>query len=125
MIKSYKDLKVYKLSYKLAMEIFWMTKTFPKEELYSLTSQIRDSSRSVPGNIGEGWAKRRYENIFKRHLIDAIGSCEETKILLDFSLDCKYIPGVDHKNFMNSYDEVGKMLNGAFRQMANVLRKKV
>jgi len=111
-IKSYKDLKVYRLSYKLAIEIFHLSKKFPKEEIYSLTAQIRNSSRSVPANIAEGWAKRRYEQVFKRHLIDAIGSCEETKVWLDFSYDCDYIKSNEHKNFSVRYEEVSKMLNG-------------
>lgn len=77
-IKSLKDLKVYQLAYELAMEIFEITKTFPPEEKYSLTDQIRRSSRSVPINIREGFAKRKYEQIFIRHLNDALGSSEET-----------------------------------------------
>ena len=67
-------------------------------------------------NIGEGWAKRRYENVFRRHLIDAIGSCDETKIWLDFSLDCKYISDKGHKKLIDNYDEVGRMLNGLFEK---------
>lgn len=114
MIKSYRDLEVYKKSYKSAMEIFYLTKKFPKEEIYSLTSQIRDSSRSVPANIAEGWAKRKYENIFKRQLIDALGSAEETQVWLDFALDCRYILKEEHNNLICRYDEIGKMLNGLF-----------
>jgi len=115
-IKNYKDLEVYKLSYKLAMEIFWLSKKFPKEERYSLVSQIRNSSRSIPANIGEGWAKRRYENVFKRHLMDAIGSCDEVRVWLDFSHDCGYISREEHERFIKGYDEVGKMLNGLFEK---------
>ncbi len=112
MIKSYKDLKVYQQSYKLAMDIFWLTKNFPKEELYSLTDQIRRASRSISANIVEGWAKRKYENVFRRHLIDSIGSCNETKLWLDFSHDCKYISEEEHITLLNNCDEVGKMLHG-------------
>ncbi|MEO0129640.1 MAG: four helix bundle protein [candidate division WOR-3 bacterium] len=112
MIKSYKDLEVYKKAYKLAMEIFYLTKRFPKDEIYSLTSQIIDSSRSVPANIAEGWAKRKYENIFKKQLVDALGSAEETQVWLDFALDCRYILKEEHSNFISEYNEVGKMLNG-------------
>ncbi len=111
MIKHYKDLEVYKKAYKLAMEIFYLTKKFPKEELYSLTNQIRDSSRSVPANIAEGWAKRKYVNIFKKQLIDALGSTEETKVWLDFALDCRYILIQEHKSFIEKCDEIGKMLS--------------
>ena len=91
-----------------------MTKKFPKEELYSLTDQVRSASRSISANIVEGWAKRRYENVFKRHLVDAIGSCDETKLWLKFALDCTYLTADEHKNFMARYEEVGKMLNGLF-----------
>lgn len=110
-VKTYKDLVVYQLSYKLAMEIFEITKTFPKEEIYSLVTQIRKSSRSVPANIAEGWAKRRYENVFIRHLNDSNGSCEETKVWLDFSRDCKYISPDVHARLYNEYNRVGAMLN--------------
>ena len=104
-------MNVYRLSYKLAMEIFKITKKIPKDETYSLTTQIRKSSRSVPANIGEGWAKRKYENVFMRHLNDANGSCEETKIWLDFSRDCEYITVEQHDSITNGYNEVGAMLN--------------
>jgi four helix bundle protein len=110
-IKTYRDLSVYQLSYKLAMEIFEITKKFPKEEIYSLVSQIRKSSRSVPANIAEGWAKRRYENVFIRHLNDSNGSCEETKVWLDFSKDCKYISPDIYTRLYNEYNRVGAMLN--------------
>ena len=119
MIKSYKDLKVYQMSYKLAMDIFWETKNFPKDELYSLTNQIRRASRSISANIVEGWAKRRYENILKRHLIDAIGSCGETKLWLDFSCDCKYLTEENYSKFISKSDEIGKMLNGLYDNWKN------
>jgi len=109
-IKTFKDLIVYKLSYDLAMEIFELTKKFPKEELYSLTDQIRRSSRSVPSNIREGFAKRRYENVFIKQLADAIGSSEETRTWIDFSKDCKYISDSQHNTLSSKYDEVSAML---------------
>jgi four helix bundle protein len=110
MIESYKDLKVYQMSYKLAMEMFWLTKKIPQEELYSLTDQIRRSTRSIVANIVEGWSKRWYENTFKRHLIHSIGSCDETKVWLNFALDCKYITAEEHRSFTAKYEELGKML---------------
>lgn len=110
-IKTYKDFNVYQQSYKLALEIFSLTRKFPKEEIYSLTSQICRSSRSIPANIAEGWTKRKYENVFFRHLNDANGSCEETKIWLDFSKDCGYMDDESHKQFIDKYKEVGAMLN--------------
>jgi four helix bundle protein len=113
-IQSYKDLNVYGLSYSLAMELFWLAKKFPKEERYSLTDQLLRASRSVTANIVEGWAKRHYENVFKRHLLDSIGSCDETKLWLDFALDCKYIMADEHKGLLDRYEELGKMLHGLF-----------
>ena len=99
-VKTYKDLNVFQQSYQLAMQIFEITKNFPKEEMYSLTDQIRRSSRSIPVNIVEGWAKRKYENVFLRHLNDSNGSCEETKIWLDFSKDCRYIGTNEYNKLM-------------------------
>jgi len=110
-IKSVKDLKVYNLSYELAMKIFVLTKKFPKEELYSLSDQIRRSSRSVSANIREGFAKRKYEQVFIRHLVDALGSSEETRTWLDFSKDCEYITNEVSLELNNYYDEVSAMLS--------------
>ncbi len=110
-VRTYRDLNVFQVSYSLAMKIFEVTKTFPKEERYSLTDQIRRSSRSVPVNICEGWAKRKYKNVFLRHLIDSTGSCEETKVWLDFAKDCKYIKLKEYEDFIGYCREVGAMLN--------------
>jgi len=112
MIKTIKDLQIYKISYNLAMEIYKITKTFPKEEeeVYSLTDQIRRSSRSIPANIAEGWAKRKYENVFIKYLNDAMGSCEEVKVWLDFAKDCNYINNNTHEKFYEKYNQIGAML---------------
>ncbi|MBI5328564.1 MAG: four helix bundle protein [Deltaproteobacteria bacterium] len=96
------------------MEIFELSKKFPKEEQYALTTQIRNSSRSIPANIAEGWAKRKYINVFKRHIIDAIGSCDETKVWIDFALDCKYISEEKHRIVTDDCNEIGRMLNGLY-----------
>jgi four helix bundle protein len=109
-IKKVKDLKVYNLAFELAMEIFKLTSNFPKEERYSLTDQIRRSSRSAAINIREGFAKRRYENVFIRHLNDSIGSSEETRGWLDFSVSCSYINQETQERLDRSYDEVNAML---------------
>ena len=109
-IKNVKDLNVYNIAFELAMEIFKLTLTFPKEEQYSLTDQIRRSSRSAAINIREGFAKRRYENVFIRHLNDSLGSSEETRGWLDFSIRCRYINQETHKRLDRSYDEVNAML---------------
>jgi four helix bundle protein len=114
MIQSYKDLKVYQLSFAAANEIFQLSKHFPKEELYSLTDQIRRSSRSVAANLVEGWAKRRYENIFRRHIQDAIGSADETKLWLDFAFECGYLTAEENQCLQDKYKEIGMMLHGLY-----------
>lgn len=110
MIKSYKDLDVYNISYELAMDIFQLTKEFPKEEQYSLTSQIIRSSRSISANITEGWAKRSYENYFKQHLIHALGSNAETENWLLFAKDCNYVTENKANELTEKLEHVGKML---------------
>lgn len=109
-IRSVKDLKIYNLSYELSIEIFELSKKFPKEEIYSLTDQIRRSSRSVSANISEGFAKRKYEQVFIRHLVDAIGSSEETKTWLSFAKDFKYLQNDDYNNLDAKYTELGAMI---------------
>ena len=104
------DLEVYNLSYSLALEIFSLSKKFPKEETYSLIDQIRRSSRSIPANISEGFAKRRYENVFKNHLISAIGSGEETKTWLCFAHDFSYLSKEETERIKGKYTELGAML---------------
>lgn len=110
-IRTYEDLIVFQRSYQLAMDIFWLSKEFPSDEIYSLTNQIRRSSRSIAVNIAEGWSKRKYENIFLRHLVDSTGSCDETKVWLKFSMDCQYISKERFNTFIDQYKEVGAMLH--------------
>jgi four helix bundle protein len=109
-IESFKDLIVHQKAYKLAMEIFEISKSFPKEEKYSLTDQIRRSSRSVTSCIAESWAKRRYEKSFVNKLTDALGEENETEVWLDYSKDCKYIQKEIHETLLSEYTEVHKML---------------
>jgi len=109
-IKSFKDLIVYQKAYFLSMEIFEISKTFPKEERYSLTDQIRRSSRSVSSNIAEAWAKRRYVKSFVFKLTDSLGEEHETEVWLDYSRDSMYITSSKHEELLNGYDEVRKML---------------
>lgn len=109
-IKTFTDLEVYNLSYELAMEIFHVTKHFPAEEKYSLTDQIRRSSRSVAVNIAEGWGKRRYAANFKRHLVDSNGSLEETKSWLQFSKDCSYITIEQYQLLLTKTEAVGSRI---------------
>jgi len=109
-INSAKDLMVYKKAYDLAMRIFELSKSFPPEEKYALTSQIRRSSRSVCLNLREAWAKRRYEAHFISKLTDCDGENSETDSSLDFARDCGYISDDLHQKLVNETREIGKML---------------
>ncbi len=109
--RGFRDLIVYQLAYRLSVEIFEITKSFPKEEKYSLVDQIRRSSRSVPSNMAEAWSRRRYPKSFVSKLIDADGEAAETTVWLDFSKDHKYISEEKHIYFIEKYTEVFKMLN--------------
>ena len=115
-INSAKELDVYKKAYHLAMEIFKISNSFPKEEKYALTSQIRRSSRSVCLNLREAWAKRRYEAHFISKLTDCDGENSETNSSLDFAFDCGYINKDKHIELTEITIEVGKMLGVMLRK---------
>jgi len=123
--RGYKDLRVFQLSYKLAMNIFEITKTFPKEEKFSLTDQIRRSSRSVPANISEAWKKRLYPKMFVNKMIDAAGEAGETEVWLDIAKDANYISIEEHKEMMDGYDEVNRMLYGMAEKPGKFCPKKI
>ena len=109
-LKGYRDLKVFQLAYKLAMEIFHESKSFPKDERFSLTDQIRRSSRSVASNIAEGFRKRQYSKMFLSKLADSDGEVAETQVWLDFARDCGYMAVERRDQLTQGYEEVGKML---------------
>ena len=109
-IKSFTDLEVYKLSHDFAMRIYKISFIFPPEEKYALTDQIRRSSRSISANIAEGWGKRSYKKLFKRHLIDAMGSLEETMEWILYSFDCEYIEVESKNSLLCKYHEIGAKL---------------
>jgi len=109
-INSAKDLTVYKKGYELAMRVFELSKHFPPEERFALTSQIRRSSRSVCLNLREAWAKRRYEAHFISKLTDCDGENSETDSSLDFARDCLYITAAQHRDLTSLGGEIGKML---------------
>ena len=111
MLRGFRDLKVYQLAYKLAMEIFNESKAFPKEERYSLTDQIRRSSRSVAANIAEGFRKRQYPNMFASKMADSDAEATETQVWLDFARDCGYLVPKRHDELIQGYEEIGKMLS--------------
>ncbi len=110
--KGFRDLKVYQLAFKLAMEIFKETKHFPKEETYSLIDQIRRSSRSVPANIGEGYRRRLYPKMFISKMADADGEATETQVWLDLATACDYLSEKRRLELVAGYEEVGRMLGG-------------
>ena len=109
-IRSVEDLDVYRRVYRAALEVFRLSRSFPKEERYSLTDQLVRSSRSVAANIHEGFAKREYESVFSRHLVDALGSAEETQTWLDFAKDCGYLDTEKHQAVIREYGEICSML---------------
>lgn len=115
MYQGFKDLKVYQLSFKLSMEVFQVSKNFPPEEKYSLTDQVRRSSRSVPTNIAEAYRKRRYQKHFVSKLTDSDAECSETLVWIDIALQCGYINKEQHSYFNKYYEEVGKMLGSMIR----------
>jgi four helix bundle protein len=111
-IRSHRDLEVYKCAYDTSMKIFWLSQQFPREEVYSLTSQIRRSSRSVSSNICEAWRKRRYEAAFVSKLSDAETEAAETQVWVQYAVDCKYLQRSIGVELNREYDKVLGMLVG-------------
>ena len=109
-INSAKDLVVYQKAYELAMRIFELSKAFPMEERFVLTSQIRRSARSVCLNLREAWAKRQYHPHFTSKLTDCDGENSETDSSLDFAKDCGYISKEQHLELTAACQEIGRML---------------
>ena len=108
----YEDLKVYERSYKAALGIYRMTERFPNEEQYGMTSQIRRAATSIPLNIAEGYAKRENQAEFKRFIGMALGSSDETQVLLQFAKDLGYITEDIYGKSAKEYKEISKMLSG-------------
>ena len=122
-IKSVRDLIVYRKAFDSAMKIYELTKSFPKDERYSLIDQIRRSSRSVCSNISEGWRKRRYIAVFVNKLSDAAQEAAETQTWLEFALQCKYIDSKVFELLDVQYEEVFAMLNGMERKADSFCKK--
>lgn len=111
-IKSYKELRVYQAALEAAMIIFELTKRFPPEEKYSMTDQIRRSSRSVCTNIGEAWRKRRYPAHFVSKLSDSEGEAEETRVWVEIALRCNYLTQQEADDLDDRYDKIlGQLVN--------------
>ena len=109
-VKDYHELRVYQLACQMAVRIHELTKSFPVEERYSLTDQVRRSSRSVCMNIAEAWRKRRYPKSFVSKLSDADGEAAETVVSLDFAEHFRYIPAEAHKELTDHYDHICSQL---------------
>jgi four helix bundle protein len=107
----FKELLAYQKAFKLAIEIFVISKQFPKEETYSLTDQIRRSSRSTCTNLAEAYRKRKYPKHFISKLTDSDGENSETVVWLEFALACEYLNSEIHKSLYNECLEIGKLLN--------------
>jgi four helix bundle protein len=120
-INSAKDLDVYKRAYELAMRVFEVSKRFPSDERFALTSQIRRSSRSVCLNLREAWAKRRYEAHFVSKLTDCDGENSETDSSLDFAKDCVYITAEQHRELTELNQEIGRKLGSMIKDPSSFL----
>ena len=108
---SFKTLLAYQKGFSLAMDVFHLTKQFPKSEMFVLSSQIIRSSRSVCSNIAEGYRKRQYEKHFKSKMSDADSENSETQLWLEFAIACEYISQEKKEELQNKSEEVGKLLN--------------
>ena len=109
-IQQHTELEVYKKAFDAAMLIFKESKGFPKEETYSLTDQIRRSSRSVCANLAEAWPKRRYKGAFISKLSDAESEAAETQVWLEFTTKCSYLQHDRASHLYQAYDEILQML---------------
>ena len=111
-LRTHQDLEVYRTAFDAAMRIFELTKRFPKEETYSLTDQIRRSSRSVCANVAEAWRKRRYPAAFVSKLNDAEAEAAETQVWLEFACSCNYLAAENSRELYVAYDHIlGKLVN--------------
>jgi len=108
--RGFRDLRVYQAAYAAAMEIYEISKGFPKEERYSLTDQVRRSSRSIVANIAEGYRKRPYPKLFVPKMIEADGEVAETQVWLDMARDYTYLSDEKHDDLTERYQQIGKML---------------
>ena len=111
LIRHHWELDVYKLSVEVAMEIFRLSKRWPKEEMYSLTDQIRRSSRAVSASIAEGWRRRKYEAVFVNKLNEAEGEAAESQTWLEYAVKCGYLDRKEGSRLFRTYDRIiGKLV---------------
>ncbi|MCK9417857.1 MAG: four helix bundle protein [Nitrospirae bacterium] len=121
-INSVRDLDVYKMAFEAAMEIYHISKGFPSEEKYSLTDQIRRSSRSVCANLSEGWRKRNYKAVFINKLSDSGQEASETQTWLEFALQCGYIDDATFNKLDEQYEHIFAMLSTMEKKADNFCR---
>jgi len=114
--ESFKDLLVYQKAREVAKEVFKITQSFPKEEMYSLTDQVRRSSRSIGAQIAEAWGKRRYEKYFISKLTDADAEQLETQHWIEVAEDCNYVVHAQVLQIINKLSEIGRMLNSMMKK---------
>ncbi|MDD4649173.1 MAG: four helix bundle protein [Desulfoplanes sp.] len=114
---------MYKKAYRLAMEIFMCSRVWPKQEMYSLTDQIRRSSRSVSANLREAWAKRRYHAHFVSKLTDSDAENSETDTWLNFALDCGYLTQEEHSHLTSECRQIGAMLGSMLKHPEPFLQR--
>jgi len=121
-IKSFRELDVYVLARKQAKAIFTLSKSFPQDEKYSLTDQIRRSSRAVNAMIAEAWARRKYPAAFINKIDEAMGEAMETQAWLDHAVDCEYLNTKQHRELDDAWQRVGAMLNRMIQRVDDFCR---
>ena len=110
MIKGHRGLQVFQRAYGLAMEVYQISKAFPKDERFALTDQVRRSSRSVAANIAEGYRRHRYPNMLLARFTDADAEATETQVWIAFARDCGHLPADKAESLLIGYEEVGRMI---------------
>lgn len=121
-IRSFRDLEVYRMSREGAGKVFLQTQSFPRDERFSLTDQVRRSSRAVAAMIAEAWARRRYEAAFINKLNEAQGEAMETQSWLDQALDCRYLTIEQHAEFDSLYQQIGGKLQRMIEKSSTFCR---
>ena len=123
-VYDFRELNVYKEARKLSLNIFNISKSFPKAETYSLTDQVRRSSRSIGANIAEAWAKRTYEKHFISKLTDGDAEQQETQHWIETALDCEYISQQQANQLLGQCRSIGRMLGSMISKSSQFCRPK-
>jgi len=110
-VQSYRDLEVYQLSFRLAIEVDRVSKQLPKHEMYEEGSQLRRSAKSIPANIAEGFGRRRHKAEFIRFIVYALASCDETHVHLDVLFETGSLPELAYRHLVTEYETLGRKLN--------------